>query len=117
MMTDNMRKFVEAVEADADLRAKIEALQGSDDAVEQAIAIAADCGYALTAGDFDGLAEEGFDGLAEEDFQECGDKGSALDIDDLEGASGGIKLIEPPKSPKFSTPAMRILFKIRREQQ
>ena len=109
MMTDNMRRFVEAVEADADLRAKIEALQGSDDAVEQAIAIAADCGYALTAGDFDGLAEE--------DFQECGDKGSALDIDDLEGASGGIKLIEPPKSPKFSTPAMRILFKIRREQQ
>jgi hypothetical protein len=42
MMTDNMRKFVEAVEADADLRAKIEALQGSDDAVEQIIAIAAD---------------------------------------------------------------------------
>ena len=109
MMTDNMRKFVEAVEADADLRAKIEALQGSDDAVEQAIAIAADCGYALTAEDFDGLAEE--------DFQESGRKGSALDIDDLEGASGGMKLIEPPKSPKFSTPAMRILFKIRREQQ
>jgi predicted ribosomally synthesized peptide with nif11-like leader len=109
MMTDNMRKFVEAVEADADLRAKIEALQGSDDAVEQAIAIAADCGYTLTAEDFDGLAEE--------DFQESGGKGSVLDIDDLEGASGGIKLIEPPKSPKFSTPAMRILFKIRREQQ
>ena len=109
MMTDNMRKFIEAVEADADLRAKIEALQGSDDAVEQAIAIAADCGYTLTAEDFDGLAEE--------DFQECGGKGSALDIEDLEGASGGIKLIEPPKSPKFSTPAMRILFKIRREQQ
>ena len=109
MMTDNMRKFIEAVEADADLRAKIEALQGSDDAVEQAIAIAADCGYTLTAEDFDGLAEE--------DFQESWGKGSALDIDDLEGASGGMKLIEPPKSPKFSTPAMRILFKIRREQQ
>ena len=109
MMTDNMRRFVEAVEADADLRAKIEALQGSDDMVEQAIAIAADCGYTLTAEDFDGLAEE--------DFQESEGKGSALDIDDLEGASGGIKLIEPPKSPKFSTPAMRILFKIRREQQ
>ena len=109
MMTDNMRKFVEAVEADADLRAKIEALQGSDDMVEQAIAIAADCGYALTAGDFDGLAEEGFQG--------SGGESAALDIDDLEGASGGMKLIEPPKSPKFSTPAMRILFKIRREQQ
>ena len=40
MMSDNMRKFIEAVEADADLRAKIEALQGSDDAVEQTIAIA-----------------------------------------------------------------------------
>ena len=108
MMSDNMRKFVEAVEADADLRAKIEALQGSDDAVEQAIAIAADCGYTLTAEDFDGLAEE--------DFQESGGKGSALDIDDLEGASGGMK-IEPIKSPKDVEPILQIIFKVKREQQ
>ena len=108
MMTDNMRKFVEAVEADADLRAKIEALQGSDDAVEQAIAIAADCGYALTAGDFDGLAEEGFQG--------SGGESAALDIDDLEGASGGMK-IEPIKSPKYVAPILQILFKVKREQQ
>jgi predicted ribosomally synthesized peptide with nif11-like leader len=109
MMSDNMRKFIEAVEADADLRAKIEALQGSDDAVEQTIAIAADCGYTLTAEDFDGLAEE--------DFQEGWGKGSALDIEDLEGASGGIKLIEPPKSPKYIEPFLKILFKVKREQQ
>ena len=109
MMTDNMRKFVEAVEADADLQAKIEALQGSDDMVEQAIAIAADCGYALTAGDFDGLAEE--------DFQESEGKGSALDIDDLEGASGGMKLAEPGKSPKYPEHVVQIIFNIRRERQ
>ena len=66
MMTDNMRKFVEAVEADADLRVKTEALQGTDDVVEQTIAIAADCRYTLTAEDFDGLSEE--------DFQESGAK-------------------------------------------
>ena len=108
MMTDNMRKFVEAVEADADLRAKIEALQGSDDAVKQTIAIAADCGYTLTAEDFDGLAEE--------DFQESWGKGFALDIDDLEGASGGMK-IEPIKSPKYVAPILQILFKVKREQQ
>ena len=108
MMTDNIRKFVEAVEADADLRAKIEALQGSDDMVEQAIAIAADCGYALTAGDFDGLAEE--------DFQESWGKGSALDIDDLEGASGGME-IEPIKSPKFAESIFQIIFKVKREEQ
>ena len=109
MMSDNMRKFIEAVEADADLRAKIEALQGSDDAVEQIIAIAANHGYTLTAEDFDGLAEE--------DFQESGGKGSALDIDDLEGASGGMKLAEPGKSPKYPEPVLRIMFKVKREQQ
>ena len=107
MMTDNMRKFVEAVEADADLRAKIEALQGSDDAVEQTIAIAADCGYTLTAEDFDGLAEE--------DFQESGGKGSVLDIDDLEGASGGMNI--EIKSPKDVEPILRFIFKVKREQQ
>ena len=108
MMTDNMRKFVEAVEADADLRAKIEALQGSDDAVEQIIAIAANHGYTLTAEDFNGLAEE--------DFQESWGKGSALDTDDLEGASGGM-INEPPKNPKEVEPLLRFVFKIRREQQ
>ena len=107
MMTDNMRKFVEAVEADADLRAKIEALQSSDDAVEQTIAIAADRGYTLTAEDFDGLAEE--------DFQEGGGKGYALDIDDLEGASGGMKI--EIKSPKDVEPILRLIFKVKREQQ
>ena len=107
MMTDNMRRFVEAVEADADLRAKIEALQGSDDAVEQTIAIAADCGYTLTAEDFDGLAEE--------DFQESWGKGFALDIDDLEGASGGMKI--EIKSPKDVEPILRLIFKVKKEQQ
>ena len=107
MMTDNMRKFVEAVEADADLRVKIEALEGADDVIEQTIAIAADCGYTLTAEDFDGLTEE--------DFQESGDKGSALDIDDLEGVSGGMK-IEPIKSPKSIGPILQLIFKIKKEQ-
>ena len=107
MMTDNMRKFVEAVEANANLRTKIEALQGSDDAVEQTIAIAADCGYTLTAEDFDGLAEE--------DFQESWGKGFALDIDDLEGASGGMEI--EIKSPKDVEPILQIIFKVKREQQ
>ena len=108
MMTDNMRKFVEAVEADADLRVKIEALEGADDVIGQAIAIAADCGYALTAEDFDGLTEE--------DFQECGDEGSVLDIDDLEGVVGGAKIV-PIKSPKNFAPLLPMIFKIKREQQ
>ena len=107
MMTDNMRKFVEAVEADADLRAKIEALQGSDDMVEQTIAIAANHGYTLTA--------EEFNGLAEEDFQESGGESAALDIDDLEGASGGMEI--EIKSPKDVEPILRFVFKIKREQQ
>ena len=108
MMTDNMRKFVEAVKSDADLKVKIEALEGAGDVIEQTIAIAADCGYTLTAEDFDGLAEE--------DFQESWGKGIALDIDDLEGASGGMK-IEPIKSPKYVAPILQILFKVKREQQ
>ena len=108
MVTDNIRKFIEAVEADADLRVKTEALQDADDVVEQTIAIAADCGYTLTAEDFDGLSEEG--------FQESGDKSFALDTDDLEGASGGMKL-KPIESPKDVEPILRVLFNVKREQQ
>ena len=108
MMTDNMRKFVEAVKSDADLKVKIEALEGAGDVIEQTIAIAADCGYTLAAEDFDGLTEE--------DFQESGDKSSALSIDDLEGARGGMK-IEPIKSPKALSPILQVIFKIKREQQ
>ena len=56
------------------------------------IAFAAECGYTLTAEDLDGLAEE--------DFQENGDKGVALDIDELEGVGGGMR-IEVIKAPKY----------------
>jgi len=79
MLTENMKKAIKAVEADEELKAKIEALEGADDAVAQAIAIMAEHGCTLT--------EEDFAVLTDEDFQETGNV--ALSLDDLDAAAGG----------------------------
>ena len=79
MLTENMKKAIKAVEADEELKAKIEALEGADDAVAQAIAIRAEHGCTLT--------EEDFAVLTDEDFQETGN--AALSLDDLDSVAGG----------------------------
>lgn len=80
MINDDMKKFVEAIAADEELKAKIEALEGADNVVAQAIAIAAEHGYALT--------EEDFTVLTDEDFQETGN--AELSLDDLDSVAGGL---------------------------
>ena len=64
-ITENVKKFMEAIE--------------KDDAVEQAIAIAKESGFTLT--------EEDLNALTEEDFQE--DDSEELSLDDLDSAAGG----------------------------
>ena len=71
-MNDNVKDFAKEIEANEELAAKIEALEGSDDAVERIVAIAAEYGYALT----------------EEELTESED--ADLDLDDLESVAGGI---------------------------
>jgi predicted ribosomally synthesized peptide with nif11-like leader len=78
-ITENVKKFMEAIEKDDALKAKIEALEGQDNAVEQAIAIAKEYGYTLT--------EEDLNALTDEDFAEDADE--ALSLDDLDSAAGG----------------------------
>lgn len=82
-MTENIKKFSEEVEKDAALLARIEALEGRDDAVEQVIAIAKEYGYTLT--------EEELNALTEEDFNESASAGGSveLSLDDLDSAAGG----------------------------
>jgi len=107
-MNDNVKKFLKEAESNEELKAKLEALEGADDVIGQTIAIAAEHGYALT--------EEDLNTLTEEDFTESENKGSELDIDDLEGVSGGMK-IEAIKSPKFFGPILRMIFKIKKEPE
>ena len=78
-ITENVKKFMEAIEKDDALKAKIEGLEGQDDAVEQAIAIAKESGFTLT--------EEDLNALTEEDFQ--ADDSEELSLDDLDSAAGG----------------------------
>ena len=107
-MNDNVRNFIKEAEANEELKAKIEALEGADDVVGKAIAIAAEYGYALT--------EEDLNTVTEEDFKEGGEESNALGIDDLEGVSGGMKIVVV-KSPKSFDPVLKMIFKIKREQQ
>ena len=67
------------MEADADLKSKIEALEGAEDVIGQVIDIAVECGYTLT--------KEDFAVLTEEDFQGAGN--AELHLDDLDTVSGG----------------------------
>ena len=78
-ITENVKKFMEEIERDAALKARIEGLEGQDDAVEQAIAIAKEAGYTLTEEDLNVLTDEDFE---EEDSEE-------LSLDDLDSAAGG----------------------------
>ena len=78
-ITENVQKFMEVIEKDDALKAKIEALEGQDNAVEQAIAIAKEYGYTLT--------EEDLNALTDEDFAE--DEDEELSLDDLDSAAGG----------------------------
>jgi len=79
-MNDNVKNFLKEVEANEELRAKIEALGDVDDAVGQTLAIAAEYGCPLT--------EEDLDTITEEDFKEGED--AELSLDDLDSAAGGI---------------------------
>ena len=79
-MTENINKFVEEVEKNEELKAKLEALEGQDDAIGQVIAIAGEHGYTLT--------EEELNALTEEDFKETGN--AALSLDDLDSVAGGV---------------------------
>ena len=76
-ITENVQKFMEAIEKDDALKAKIEALEGQDNAAEQAIAIAKEYGYTLT--------DEDLNALTDEDFADD----EALSLDDLDSAAGG----------------------------
>ena len=64
---ENVSNFTKEIESNEELRAKIEALEGADDAIEKVIAIAAEYGYSLTEGDFekDGTAESSLGDLGE----------------------------------------------------
>ena len=107
-MNDNLKNFIKEVEAKEELRAKLEALEGADDAIEKAIAIAAEYGFTLT--------EEDLATVTEEDSKEGGEEGNALGIDDLECVSGGMK-IAVVKSPKSFEPVLKLIFKVKSEQQ
>ena len=75
-----VRKFIEEIVKDDVLKAKIESLEGQDDAFKQAIAIAEERGFTLT--------EEELGALTEEDFKEEG-ASAELSLDDLDSAAGG----------------------------
>lgn len=79
-MNDNVKNFIKEVEANEELKAKIEALEGADDVAGQTIAIAAEYGCAL--------AEEDLRTVSEEDFEEGGS--AALSLDDLDSVAGGM---------------------------
>ena len=93
------KEFLEAVSKDPDLEAEVyEAEYGA-------------LGELLKA---KGLEEEAAEKVAAaHGFEPAGD--AELDIDDLEGVSGGQKAIVI-KSPKDMEPLLRLLFKVKREQ-
>ena len=100
------KEFLEAVSKDPDLEAEVyEAEYGA-------------LGEFLKA---KGLEEEAANALEEvaekvaaaHGFEPAGD--AELDIDDLEGVSGGMKTIVI-KSPKFLNPILQLIFKVKREQ-
>ena len=70
-MTENLKKFLEEVEKNKELKAKLEALTDKDTALEKVIEIAAGYGFTLTAEDFE-----------EKDAEE-------LSADELESVAGG----------------------------
>lgn len=72
-MTENMKRFVEAVQKSEELQNELKALKGKDNAFEEQIAVAYKHGFVLTMEDFD---------LELEDDAE-------LSLDDLDGAAGG----------------------------
>lgn len=78
-ITENVKKFMEEIERDAALKARIEGLEGQDDAVEQAIAIAKESGFTLT--------DEDLNALTDADFEE--DASEELSLDDLDTVAGG----------------------------
>ena len=100
------KEFFEAVSKDQDLRAEV------DEAGYEAL------GELLKA---KGLEEEAGKALEEaaekvaaaHGFEPAG--GAELDIDDLEGVSGGAKIIIV-KNPEGMSPILQLLFKIKREQ-
>ena len=100
-----MESFAAKVEADEGLRAKVEAALEVRDA--KAIAyLAAEQGFELEESDFE---------FVEEADSEDADGTRSLSIDDLEGVTGGMKVIVI-KDPKFISPILRLMFKVKKEQ-
>ncbi|MEE3482428.1 MAG: Nif11-like leader peptide family natural product precursor [Lachnospiraceae bacterium] len=70
-MNENLKKFLEEASKNEELKAKLAALTDKETAVEKAIEIAKEYGFALTA----------------EDFQPA--DGGELSLDDLNAVAGG----------------------------
>lgn len=81
-MTEDIRKFLEELEQNEELKARVYALEGQADAAEQVIAIAQEHGYAIAMEDLDALTADDF---AEETSPE-------LDLNDLEEVAGGFPI-------------------------
>lgn len=79
-MNETVKSFVKEAETHAELKTKIEALEGADDAVEQVIAIAAEYGHVLT--------EEDLNTVTDEDFKEG--ENASLSLDDLDSVARGM---------------------------
>lgn len=78
-ITENTRKLLEGYKQNEELKAKIDAQEGKDDALEQIIAAAKEYGFTMTMEDFNALTEEDFKA----------ETNSELDLDDLEKVAGG----------------------------
>jgi len=71
-MNENLKKFLEEASKNEELKAKLAALTDKETAVEKAIEIAKEYGFALTA----------------EDFQPA--DGGELSLDELDSVAGGV---------------------------
>ena len=100
------KEFLEAVSKDPDLEAEVyEAEYGALGEFLKAKGLEEEAGKALEEAAEKVAAAHG--------FEPAGD--AELDIDDLEGVSGGMKL-SPIKSPKDMAPILRFIFRVKREQ-
>lgn len=100
------KEFLEAVSKDPDLEAEVyEAEYGALGEFLKAKGLEEEAAKALEEAAEKVAAAHG--------FEPAGD--AELDIDDLEGVSGGKKTIVI-KSPKSLNPILQIIFKVKREQ-
>ena len=100
------KEFLEAVSKDPDLEAEVyEAEYGALGEFLKAKGLEEEAAKALEEAAEKVAAAHGFEPAGDAEF----------DIDDLEGVSGGKKIIVI-KSPKFLNPILQLIFKVKREQ-